>query len=119
MRPHRRRTPVDHVLIAGDVQDVPAISHLLGLLSADCYGQVLVEAPAGATLPPLPKPPRVTITRIATAEGALTAAIDAWVSEWMPEEPDEDRAVAIWVGAHASSHVNARCHVLGELVERI
>ena len=58
-------------------------------------------------------------TRIATAEGALTAAIDAWVSEWMPEEPDEDRAVAIWVGAHASSHVNARCHVLGELVERI
>ena len=125
MRSHRRRTPTDHVLIAGRTEDLAGIARILGALSADAYGQVLIEVPAGVRIPSFTRPPRVTVCRITAAppndrgDTPLTAAIAAWMAEWMPEDPDADRAISIWVGAQDGSHVDAQCHVLGDLVERI
>jgi NADPH-dependent ferric siderophore reductase len=106
MRSHRRRGPLEHVLVAGDLADLEAVSALLAFLPADAYGQVFVETPADAPLAPLPAPARVTVTRIARPLDAepgrlLARAVDGWVAEWCPGEPDAARAVAMWVGASA------------------
>lgn len=104
MRSHRRRGPLEHVLIAGDVQELTAIQSLLLLLPGSVYGQVFVETPAGAPVPTLSAPPRVTVTQLerdpAAATGdQLIAAVQAWLAEWTPEQPDPDRVFTVWAGA--------------------
>ena len=121
MRSHRRRYPLRHVLIAGGIADLPDIRHELAQLPADAYGQVLVEVPLGMELPELVRPARVSVHRldhIATVEptaGAgtvLAAAVDAWLSEWLPTEPEDDREVTLWIGGNARTVAP-----LGDLVE--
>ena len=111
MRPHRRRGPLEHVLVAGDADELPAIQALLHLLPRTAYGQVFVESAAGTSMPPLAAPARVTVTQLgrdgdAEVGDLLTAAVNSWLAEWMPEEPDPDRACTLWAGSSARARVN-------------
>lgn len=111
MRPHRRRGPLQHVLVAGSFEELPAIEALLSLLPDTAYGQVLVESSSDLELPVLAAPPRVTITRLARTESdepgsLLAAAVHGWLAEWMPDEPDPGRAVTLWVGGSARGRVD-------------
>lgn len=105
VRSHRRRCPLEHVLIAGHADDLDEISITLALLPADAYGQVLIEASPEA-LATLTAPPRVSIHRIDPATGSLPAAVTAWVAEWVPDEEDHRRTVTVWLGEHASNLID-------------
>ncbi len=116
MRSHRRRGPVEHVLIAGDRCDLAAIQRILDTLSADAYGQVFVEGRG----PRLIGPARVTISRLVAERStpgslqagdpapgtALEDAVLGWLAEWMPDEPTPDRDFTIWIGGHAGGRMN-------------
>jgi NADPH-dependent ferric siderophore reductase len=104
MRAHRRRGPLEHVLVACDHSELESVMALLAFLPEHAYGQVYVETPADRQLPPLPAPARVTVTRlvrpVGTAPGrVLATAVDGWVAEWMPEDSCAERAVTLWGGA--------------------
>jgi NADPH-dependent ferric siderophore reductase len=111
--------PIEHVLLAGDVDDLPNIVAALAWLPADAYGQVLVEAARDVDLPELAAPLRVTVHRVdRSPEGdgvAAGRAVAAWVEEWIPDEPDERRTVSIWVG----ERVEPSCPRIIALVERL
>lgn len=119
MRSHRRRLPIGHTLIAGDVADLPGIVTALAWLPCDTYGQVLVEAEPDDDLSMLAPPLRVTVHRVERSpQGpgvAAGRAVAAWVEEWMPEEPDERRTVSIWVG----DRVDLSCPEIIGLAERL
>ena len=92
---------------------------LLGLVVLE----LLLELPR-LELPELVRPARVSVHRldhIATVEptaGAgtvLAAAVDAWLSEWLPTEPEDDREVTLWIGGNARTV--APLGALGDLVE--
>lgn len=119
MRSHRRREPLEHALVIGTAADLAGIHLALGMLSADTYGQVLVEVAPGDVLADLPTPARVTVLPIARGEQALGRAAAAWVAEWLPEEPDASRHVTIWVGASARSEVDLHCAHVGEFVQHL
>jgi NADPH-dependent ferric siderophore reductase len=106
MRPHRRRGPLEHILVAGSELELPAIEALLVLLPSTAYGQVLVETGPAQAAFSLGVPPRVTVTRLERAPGdepgvGLAAAVDAWLAEWMPADCDPARAVTMWIGCSA------------------
>ncbi len=119
MRSHRRRLPLEHVLIAGDVADLPGIVTAMAWLPAGTYGQVLVEAGPYDELPSISTPARVTVHRIERSIDGLGVAVGravaAWVDEWMPHEPDERRTVTIWVG----ERVELSCPEVIALAERL
>ena len=119
MRSHRRRLPIEHTLIAGDVRDLPAIVTALAWLSPDTYGQVVVEVGPDEELPLLAPPLRVTVHRVERSlEGhgvAVGRAVAAWAEEWMPEDADERRSVTVWVG----ERVDLSCPEIMGLVERL
>jgi NADPH-dependent ferric siderophore reductase len=111
--------PTEHVLLAGDLADLPRIVAALAWLPADAYGQVLVEADVDDELPLLAAPLRVTVHRVERSpEGdgvAAARAVAAWVEEWIPDEIDERRSVSIWVG----ERVEPGCPHISALVERL
>lgn len=119
MRSHRRRMPTEHVLLAGNVDDLPGIAAAVAWLPADAYGQVFIEAGADAELPLLAAPLRVTVHRVdRSPDGdgvAAGRAVAAWVEEWIPDEVDERRTVSIWVGGR----VEPSCPSILGLVERL
>lgn len=111
MRPHRRRGSLQHVLVAGSFEELPAIQALLFLLPETAYGQVLVETPPHLDLSPLDRPARVAVTRLARSEtgepGSLLAdAVQGWLAEWMPDQPDPARTFTLWVGGSARGRVD-------------
>lgn len=92
------------MLLAGDACELDTVQAVLDLLPSTAYGQVLVETDAEATLPRVPRPPRVTLTQVRRGphdrDGArLSESLRAWVAEWAPEIPDPDREVTVWIGA--------------------
>lgn len=96
--------------MAGGVDDLPAIETLLILLPETAYGQVFVETPAEVTPLVLLAPPRVTVTQLSCGPDAvrgqlLAAAVQAWLAEWMPEEPEPVRSLTLWVGSSARDQV--------------
>lgn len=104
MRSHRRRAPLEHVLVAADVAELDAIRSLLALLPETAYGQVYVEVADHDELPAIPAPPRVTVNPVRREQQQpigeqLSAAVAGWVGEWIPEEPPTDRAVSMWLGS--------------------
>lgn len=106
MRPHRRRGPLQHVLVAGSFDELPVIEAVLLLLPKNAYGQVLVETPQHIDLPALEMPPRMTVARLARRPDdepglLVAAAVQAWLEEWTPGEPDPARTVTAWVGGVA------------------
>jgi len=119
VRSHRRRLPIEHTLVAGDVGDLPAIITALAWLSPDTYGQVIIEAGPDDELPVVAAPLRVTVHRVErSADGhgvAAGRAVAAWAEEWMPEEPDARRDLSIWVG----ERVVVSCAEITGLVERL
>lgn len=117
VRSHRRRSPVDHVLIAGRVADLACVRAAVAMLPADAYGQVYVQAPAGTDLD-LCAPARITVHRV-DETASLSDAVDAWVAEWIPEERDPKRRTMLWIGNHAASHVAVTRHGLDGLVEHL
>jgi len=124
--------PIDHVLVAGGIEDLESMRALLALLAPGTYGQVYVEADADIDLSSLAAPARITVTRLSrpehsrrtfdavlTTNGTLLAeAIASWASEWIPEEPTTDRIVTMWVGSSTSECVNALCELLPQQPER-
>jgi len=117
MRSHRRRRPVDHVLIAGRLGDLDCVRAAVATLPADAYGQVYVQAPAGTDLE-LHAPARVTVHLVDEA-ASLEDTIGAWVAEWVPDEIDPQRRVAVWIGAHAAPHVAAARYGLAGFVDQL
>ncbi len=105
MRSHRRRNPAQHVLIAGNADDLDAMAAELAVLSADVYGQVFVEAPADLELH-LVTPPRVTVHRLSPEPHSLCAALAGWAAEWVPDEQDPERTVSVWIGRHVRASVD-------------
>lgn len=94
------------MLVAADLDDLGAVSLLLAELPRDTYGQVYVEAPAGAPVAIPVAPLRMGVSRVVRPEGAepgeaLATAVAGWAAEWAPDEVDLDRAVTLWVGATA------------------
>lgn len=100
------------MLVAGGFDELPAIEALLCLLPETAYGQVLVEVPADVEPPVLAAPARMTVTRLVCAEepgepGArLAEAVQAWVAEWIPDEPDLAREVTLWLGGSAIGRID-------------
>ena len=110
MRSHRRRAPLDHVLVAGDLTELDSIRALLSLMPETAYGQVYVECSGSDELPAITSPARVTVNRVCRTElhspgEPLSAAVAGWVGEWMPEDPAPDRVIAIWAGASVTGGV--------------
>lgn len=101
MRSHRRRTPLQHVLLAGCADDLVVLQSALAMLPADVYGQVVVEIDPDVDLPALDTPPRVTVHRV--WPGTADRAVAAWIAEWMPAEPDAARTVGLWISAGSSA----------------
>lgn len=96
--------------MAGGVEDLSAIQTLLVLLPETAYGQVFVETPADVAPLTLLAPPRVTVTELPCAADAvrgqqLVAAVQAWLAEWMPEEPEAARSLTLWLGSAARDQV--------------
>lgn len=105
VRSHRRRRPLDHVLIVGVAGDLQEVSLALAMLPDDAYGQVLLAAAPGSTSA-LTAPARVSIHRLEPSRGCLVDAVSAWLAEWVPQEPDGARSVTAWVGPHAKAAID-------------
>lgn len=101
------------MLLVGSSDDLLTLRSMLAVLPADAYGQVLVETTPGEVLSPLDAPARVTVQAI--ARGTAARALDLWVQEWLPHEPDARRAVCVWIGATSSARDAALDHGLGAL----
>lgn len=101
MRSHRRRSPLQHVLLAGCADDLVVLQSVLAMLPSDVYGQVVVEIEPDVELPQLDTPARVTVHRV--WPGAADRAVAAWIAEWMPSEPDAARTVGLWISAGSSA----------------
>lgn len=95
--------PVDHVLLAATIEDITELREQLAGVSADAYGQVLVELPIGEDLPELHTPLRMSVHRVdahAYAPGAaLVTAVNAWKSEWLSVYRPDDHAAMVWMAA--------------------
>lgn len=112
-------TRVPHIVLAGDVCDVPAIRVILAALPDDAYGQVFLEVTSPAQVVPVTAPPRVTVTWLhrdrvfseirnslgAMPGEALTRAVSAWVAEWMPDDPGARRCYDMRVGYFATTRI--------------
>lgn len=101
------------MLLVGSSDDLLTLRSMLAVLPADAYGQVLVETAPGEALPLLDAPGRVTVQAI--AHGTAGEALELWVQEWLPHEPDARRAVGVWIGATSSARETALDHGLGAL----
>jgi hypothetical protein len=101
MRSHRRRVPLQHVLLAGCADDLVVLQSALALLPADVYGQVVVEIDPDVDLPVLETPARVTVHRV--WPGTADRAVAVWIAEWIPSEPDAARTVGLWISAGSSA----------------
>jgi len=103
MRSRRHPGPLTHVLVAGDITEVPAMQALLILLPERTYGQIYLELGPGDVVPELSRPVRVGLTafvRDADDEpgSRLSPAVRCWAEEWAVDEHDESRDVGVWVG---------------------
>lgn len=115
MRSHRRRTPLQHVLLAGCTDDLVVLQSVLALLPDDVYGQVVVEIDPDAELPALETPARVTVHRV--WPGTADRAVAAWIAEWIPSEPDAARTVGLWVSAGSSArHVPVQLDIVAQTI---
>jgi NADPH-dependent ferric siderophore reductase len=118
VRAHRGR-PGPTVLLAGDGADLRDLRALVATLPADAYGQVYVEVASAGQVERLMTPARVAVTwlvrereRGVAARGRLlTAAVDAWIDEWMPAGVRNDSRVA-WIGCAAAPRLAARYRAL-------
>lgn len=122
------RHPAEHVLIAGDLDDLPAIEHLLGRLAENSYGQVFIEtlgarrelrAPGRVTVNWLERtgrPSQIKPLVFAARGEALATAVAGWVAEWMPGDPANGSTALMWIGCTASEHMSALYeHLCAEL----
>lgn len=120
MRSHRRRQPIEHVLIAGGVDDFDAIAEIAANLPAHAYGQILIES-TGAMAPLFDVPARVTVQTIsapvteaghdgtavlAARSTSLASVVNTWLGEWLPAEPDADRSFSLWLGGKSDAEMN-------------
>jgi NADPH-dependent ferric siderophore reductase len=120
VRAHRGR-PGPTVLLAGDSADLRDLRALAASLPADAYGQVYVEVASAVQIERLETPVRVAVTwlvreqesDIAARGVLLTAAVDGWIAEWMPEGVRDDRRIA-WVGCSATPQLAERYRTLQE-----
>ena len=91
------------MLVAVCADELPAAQQILDQLSDEAYGQIWIEGSTDDLPLPLIVPPRVTVHHLQhlpqANPGLLAAtAMHAWWSEWMPDEPSDDRAFTLWIG---------------------
>lgn len=94
------------MLLAGCCDDLVTLQSVLAVLPADAYGQVVVEASPDADLSALDAPARMTVHRVWPGEAGR--AVAAWISEWMPHEPDAARSVGVWISAGCTAQQTVR-----------
>lgn len=114
MRTRRRRAPLQHVLVAGGFDEISEINTLLAVLPDDAYGQVIIEADDPAAVPEFAMPARMSVHTVPAAMGSQ--ALRAWMSEWIPTEPDADREVRLWVGSNIGVEAIPEYATLGGLM---
>jgi len=120
VRSHRGR-PGPTVLLAGDSTDLRDLRALAATLPADAYGQVYVEVASPVQIEQLVTPVRVAVTwlvrerdtDIAVRGELLTAAVDAWIDEWMPAGVRNDHRIA-WIGCACAPRIADRYRTLQE-----
>lgn len=88
-----------------------ATSHDLSELRAwlegidpSAYGQVFIEGTTETAAEALPVPDRVGVTWLRSTErpgAALTAAVDAWLAEWLWVDATEARSIEMFTAQHA------------------
>ena len=115
-----------HFLLVGDSRDIPAIGGMLGRLPVGSIGQVYLEVTSAIQIRELPAPEGVAVSwlcrdRLAgaiPARGELAArAVEAWVSEWMPEQQDmRPHPFIMWIGCATSAPVT---RLYRELADRL
>lgn len=125
-----RRQPSERILLAGGVDDLPAITRMLEDLPANAYGQVFVETALPEQVHTLPAPPRVTVTWLVRSARpsavaslvfadhgeALASAVTGWAAEWCVA--DCEPRTTVWIGCADSPWVErARSVVQIELDE--
>lgn len=109
------------MLLAGDGADLRELRALAATLPSDAYGQVYVEVDSAARVEQLDLPARVCVTWLvregdagtAPCGALLTAAVTAWIDEWMPEGVRDDRRIA-WVGCASAPRLAERYRRLQE-----
>lgn len=108
-----------HVFFAGSVDDLVTIEAMLATMPLCTYGQVVIES--DETLPVLELPRRVQLRRVPLAVSSFTGeplpgeaiarAADAWLDEWIPEEPSaKPCAFYAWLGCEGSSPARDAAH---------
>lgn len=116
--------PAPHVLLAGDSGDVPAIRRMLQSLPEGAWGQVLIEVAVGVQVHRWPMPAGIGLTwlRRDSVRGGtgmaprgelLARAVDAWTSEWIPEQSSRPCDI-VWIGCTASPRIAVLHHDLAE-----
>jgi len=133
MRSHRRRQPIDHVLIAGDLGDLAAIQRVLSDLDPTAYGQVLIETGGSVDVPLLSAPPRVSVhllgagrvadsshQAVLAARGTVLAdAVETWVGEWLPVDVEKVPDAKVWIGGRDSQAMTDLYRSLPVLAQRL
>ncbi|WP_300681418.1 SIP domain-containing protein [Nocardioides sp.] len=117
MRSHRRRRPVDHVLIAGDLGDLAAIRAVLADLDPSSYGQVLLETGGVSDVPLLATPARVTVHLLGSTH--VADALETWVEEWLPLGVETAPDVKVWIGGRSHEAMTTLYRSLPVLAQRL
>lgn len=99
MSTRRRRRDPDRHLIVAHTDDGVDLQLALALLPANAYGTVIIEAPAD-TASAIAAPSRMAVVHV--RPGVLDAAVDAWLTEWMPGEAPCEGTHRVWIGDHAN-----------------
>ncbi|GAB2469515.1 hypothetical protein [Xylanimonas ulmi] len=120
-----------HVLLAGDLHDIPRIVMVLEHSSPWVYGQIYLEVddrdlPVARALLLDELPDGVCLTLLLRPRGAASApgellarALTGWVAEWASgQAPRDAGAIAMWVGFAASPAVDSACQALGARLAR-
>jgi len=124
---HRGTGP--RFLFIGDGHDLPVIDGMLQRLPVDAYGQVIIEVASEIQIRALRAPVGIGVTWLCrdrprgfdepiVPRGELAArALNAWIAEWMPEQPTGAvEPFVMWIGATTSPRMTA---VYAELSDRL
>lgn len=94
----------DLVLLGAVEADLPVVETVLATLPARARGQVFVEVGSAAGIRGLAAPGRVCVTWLRRDLGqSLGGAVEAWLGEMLPADPDRDPRVYGWVSGEPAA----------------
>ncbi len=100
----------DTVFVAAVEADLPIARSLVGEFPPRIRGHVFLEVERAADVGHLDVPSRVGVTWLVRERGqSLQRAVDAWLSELVPDDLDREHRVYGWVsGERAARSVSSR-----------